>query len=262
MLCMAASRAKWKTEYSMVGSDNGDGLRGTPEERAVARAILQERQVLNLSQADQDALLLYCAQWKSSELTGTPVWQRGSELRSAMFPVIPYHLDPRAQRATCASLEFQFIFQREPTPGDVLCYRDVKLAWQPDLPVAKEFIAAWGRQLPKVRCPVKIEGGQIYQLTPRTLQDPTEEWIQERDDSEDNWRRVEECAVGLWSLPLEPGKAHLQEFRRLRTELEKLHPIPAVTFLGVIHGEHRCRPATEEEFRKAMDEGPPIPEWK
>jgi hypothetical protein len=110
----------------------GDFPLGSPESRAVARAMLQRKTAL--SPYDEDCYVLYSctthlsghAKPDSHWLERTPPYIRGREVSDALFgPIIPCHLDPEYPHRTMASIFFEAIHRRVPHPGDVLRYEEV-----------------------------------------------------------------------------------------------------------------------------------------
>jgi hypothetical protein len=203
-----------------------------------------------LTQDDQDALNLYLGtqllegevQLDFGDLERTRFFQRGRDLGDEMHgPVLPAHLDDHLKRCSSASNQFEEAFGCEPRAGDVLRFTDVQASWTDYLGHVSRFVEAWSRQLPSVPCPVKVENGGLH------WHDSQGRWHESRDDSERTWRNVERCALGIYCEG-RPSPEELAEHRRLEARLNELHPILAVTFLGVIKGKHRCRPATPDEI--------------
>ena len=203
---------------------------GSPKSRAAARALLVSKNTL--SQDDEDALLLHgCILGTNTEpdytdLGVTAAYKRGKELYDSRHgPVIPAHLDKRYQRSTRASLEFEWAFGREPNAGDVLSYEHVLITRGPA--ALKAFygpiIEAWHRQIPELMCPYKFESDRLF----RHLR--MGGWHEAIDKGpQENWFAVEQHVMGnAWRPP---------SSRNIPT-------IPAIVFLGVIDGEHKCRPA-------------------
>ena len=110
---------------------------------------------------------------------------------------------------------------REPKAGDVLSYQDVARDRSTEFLAA--FIDAWNRRLPGLVCPLKVQGGVPYF---RTLGDDSSEVWQEKIDADPQarWRAVQRDATGNDSGALEGKPA-----------------APAVRFLGVMSGKHRCK---------------------
>jgi hypothetical protein len=178
----------------------GDFPLGSPQSRAAARALLSQRTAL--SQDDEDALLLFestgrlyaSMQPNYSDLEATAVYRRGAQLYDRLRPpIVPVHLDQRAQRATRASLEFQLIFGREPRDGDLFCFEHLQISRGPAA-LKNSFvpiIEAWNRQLPELLCPLKFEGDRLF----RHYRDGG--WHEERDEGpESAWRYIEWKANG------------------------------------------------------------------
>jgi hypothetical protein len=198
---------------------------GSPESRAAARLLLSQL-TPKLSQDDKDALVLYqgaCYLTTRMEghnrLEGTPVYARGRELSAAMYgPVVPAHLDPHYKRSTGGSLKFEGLYGREPIAGDMLRRSDVERDRERYLCRIKRFVDAWQRQMPEAVCPLRIDNGDIYCC-----------------ELQEGWRKGIPWGREDWweDLAYELGVS--------RSEMQR---IPAVVFLGVIDGQHRCRPAT------------------
>jgi hypothetical protein len=103
------------------------------------------------------------------------------------------------------------------------------------------FIEAWQRQLPQIPCPLKIEddGERLFRhLNPRCNNGI--EWEEATDVyPEVKWRHIEWDAFH----DILPDRG-----------ISGITPhTSAVTFLGVVDGKHRCRPATEEEIQAHKD---------
>lgn len=183
-----------------------------------------------MSDDDMDALVLYAgavyldARMKPNyrELEATAAYQRGAELcRLRRGPILLAHLDQHLERSSPASLEFESVHGREPKAGDVLSYQDVARDRSTEFLAA--FIDAWNRRLPGLVCPLKVQGGVPYF---RTLGDDSSEVWQEKIDADPQarWRAVQRDATGNDSGALEGKPA-----------------APAVRFLGVMSGKHRCK---------------------
>jgi hypothetical protein len=150
------------------------------------------------------------------------------------------YFDPRVQRFTQASGQYEMAFGREPEAGDVLLFEDVQLVHSP---AANQFyfecfIEAWRRCIPELPCPLKFEDGRVFlRLNPRF--NNGQEWEEAIDYlPERNWRWVEQEAKGMESeLP----------------EADSMPTIAGVALLGLIDGKHQCRRATEDEIRQAYD---------
>jgi len=112
--------------------------------------------------------------------------------------------------------------------GDVLRYQDVLLS---DLVNYDQFITAWHRQIPELPCPLKVENGHIFwHQNPRY--NDGQEWNGPDEHTLSHWRCVEAEANDGNYLPTKDAPT-----------------IPAVVFLGLIDGEHKCRPATAGEIQ-------------
>jgi hypothetical protein len=159
-------------------------------------------------------------------------------------------------RRTVASKEFVLLHDQEPGQGDMLCYEDIQrttgvdcLDWAVYIDTgAGDEPLAEGQEVERDGYYLKVEGGRIYRTLTTDQQRQFERgnwpaqwspvvgsewWLFKLCDPERRWREVEEDA-----LSLELGRHHPRQ------------PIPtfvAVTFLGVIGGRHRCRPATDAD---------------
>jgi hypothetical protein len=87
------------------------------------------------------------------------------------------------------------------------------------------IIEAWGRQLPDLPCPFRFENGLLYRCYKPSWNTGIEWEVDESETVVEHWKSVLEC------LP----------------EPERTESAQAVTFLGVIDGQHRCRAATKSE---------------
>ena len=95
---------------------------------------------------------------------GTAAYRRGQTLHDAIYaPILPAHLDPHYQRSTGASLQFEELYGRELTAGDMLQRSDIERCHEWYLSRVARFIAAWQRQIPEALCPLKIEDGCLYE---------------------------------------------------------------------------------------------------
>ena len=222
----------------------GDFPLGTAQSRAAARALSSKRSTL--SQDDDDALLVFQStchfdasmEPNCSDLKATAVYRRGEQLHDKLCsPVVPAHLDKRAQRSTRASLEFEYTFGHEPVAGDVLAFEHLKIVRGP---VALKIlfgpvIEAWHRRLPQLQCPYKFEGDRLFRHLRKGACSPCNGmaaleggWHEAINEGpEEHWRAVEQ---------------HVTNNRWPPPNLKDIPTIPAVVFLGVIDGEHRCRP--------------------
>jgi hypothetical protein len=150
--------------------------------------------------------------------------------------IVPAYLDPHLKRSTLASIEFEFVFDREPTMGDILRFEHVATLHSPQANAYYfgEFIAAWCRQLPELECPLRFEDGVLLKrLMPgQRMQDA-------------RWKP---------DLSVEPDEKWLALEREMNQKLEvstlDADEGSALTFLGMSaeDGRHRCRPATREEM--------------
>ena len=112
----------------------------------------------------------------------TEIYSRGRELHQKRCgPIIPAHLDPHLKRCTLASVEFEFVFDREPQAGDLLRSEDLAALHAPEANTFyfSEFITAWGRQLSHLACPLILEDGALFRrLVPeRRTADPR--WVRD-----------------------------------------------------------------------------------
>jgi hypothetical protein len=140
-------------------------------------------------------------------------------------PTILAHLDQHLERSSPASLEFERVNGREPKAGDQLSYEDVARDQSSEFFAA--FIDSWGRRLPGLACPLKLEHGDLHF---RTLGHGSGELWQQKTDAgpQARWRAVQRDATGNESA------AH-----------EDMPTVPGVRFLGVVNGMHRCKSDSE-----------------
>jgi hypothetical protein len=165
------------------------------------------------------------------ELEATAAYKRGKEVHERLHgPVIPGFPPPSIGFA--APL-FKHRFMREPAPGDVLSYQDVFCC---DLLRYTLFIAAWHRQIPELLCPLKIESDHMFYHQDPKYNDG-QEWNGPDEHTLGDWRCVEREANDGNNLPAKDAPT-----------------IPAVVFLGLIDGEHKCRPATASEIQRQNTE--------
>jgi len=119
-----------------------------------------------LSPADNYALTLYKAgDWLPTDelraLQGTAVYQRGKELHLRLFGSTGDEYDgddPLCQRRDRTLRVFEFVFHRDPKPGDILRASELIECWRSG--VLADFgaiIAAWQRSLPGLSCPLRVE---------------------------------------------------------------------------------------------------------
>jgi hypothetical protein len=234
---------------------------GSPQSRAIARALLQGRRPPQLSQHDEDALLLHAgavhlggASPGSPELEVTTPFARGGELHQRKFgPVVAAHLDEHLKRLTQASSAFERLFGREPERGDVLSYEHIAVLHSPEFNAERflPFIAAWQRQLPELVCPLRFEEGSLLK---RVIEGQGHVWQEETDiQPQGVWRQIEhECRWHELGMPV-----------RMASDppIETMPTILAFVFLGVARGQagplgfaepkHTCRPCTKKELRQA-----------
>jgi hypothetical protein len=159
-------------------------------------------------------------------------------------------------RCTLASKEFVLLHDQEPVEGDMLRYEEIQgttgvdwLDWGTYIDTCEGIDpVAEGQEVERDGYCLKVEGGRIFRTLASdqqrqfkrgismTLWSPvvdSEWWLFKLCEPKSRWRQVEEEALGV-----DPGRHHPTK------------PIPtfaAVTFLGVIRGRHRCRPATDAE---------------
>ena len=159
-------------------------------------------------------------------------------------------------RRTVASKEFVLLHDQEPAEGDMLRYEEIQgttgldwLDWGTyiDSCADSEPIAE-GKEVERDGYRLKVEGGRIF----RTLTSDQQRQF-ERGISMTQWSPVVDSEWWLFNL-CDPNRRWREvEEEALSLELGRHHPrqpIPtfvAVTFLGVIGGRHRCRPATDAE---------------
>ena len=103
---------------------------GSPQSRAAARALVVARKTPHhLSQADEDALTIYCGMVyvdvrmtpSYEEIERLDVYARGEELHDARYgPILPKVETDRDWHRTRASSEFEHAFGREPETVDIL----------------------------------------------------------------------------------------------------------------------------------------------
>jgi len=85
-----------------------------------------------------------------NEVESTEIYARGRELREKRCrPIVPAHLDSHLKRSTLASVEFEFVFEREPEVGDILRCEHIATAHAPQANAFYfgDLIAAWHRQI-------------------------------------------------------------------------------------------------------------------
>ncbi len=236
----------------------GDFSFGSPESRAIARSILQPaNQLPLLSQEELDCLRLYSGESylnvttrpDCKDLERTPAYAHGKEIHLLLCgPTVPYHLNAKAKRSSLASISFGAAFGREPRAGDILRFEDVQRAAIGKRHSVENFIRAWKRQLPEMPCPLRVDGERIfcrvkrnqnsYLRPPSVPADDGFYWAEASEFSaQEKWRRVELHAFDAYA------KEH--GIRQLGT----LPHCPAVVFLGVVDGEHRCRPQVSDAER-------------
>jgi hypothetical protein len=166
------------------------------------------------------------------------IYDRGRELHEKRYgPIVPAYLDSHLKRSTPASIEFEFVFDREPRAGEILRFEHVTTLHAPQANAYYfgEFIEAWHRQLSHLECPLRFEDGTLFKrlMPERRLQDAR--W--EQDSSigpEQKW----------WGIECEMN-------RRLGMSTLRAEEGLALALLGVsaVDGKHECRPATSEELK-------------
>lgn len=227
---------------------------GSRQSRAAARAILGSMN--RLTRVDYDALILYGGEvWLDArvspdcrDLENTEIYRRGRELSLLRNgPPVLIHLDPHALRLTSASLQFETVFKREPVAGDVLRFDQLQ-EWQAAHPKGRHigirwFIEAWKRQLPEMPCPLKQQAGRLF-YHPRTTRNDGVEWQEDVErPKEFDWQQIEKEALNK-----QYGEMNGEPWPTIST----IPTIPAVTFMGVVNGKHRCRPPTHAEIQSEV----------
>jgi hypothetical protein len=150
------------------------------------------------------------------------------------------------ERHTKASEEFFLARDHEPMPGEVLLFSDIQattgmdvLKWRVQFrcePVAE------GQCFNRGDCLIKVEGGRVYRTwTPAEQNSP---W----SGSRATWSDVPDSGWTLLTFTLPAVRWRYVEEEALGLDCGRHHPptvptILGVTFLGVIDGKHRCRPA-------------------
>ncbi len=216
---------------------------GSPQSRAAARALLTRKNTL--CQDDEDALVLCYAtvHLPSSiepcyaDLEATAAYRRGMELhKSRHGEIVPADFSKHIERSTRTSLEFEYVFGREPKNGDVLTFEHVQVVRGTDAlkKIFGPLIEAWQRQIPDLICPYKFEGDRLFRHLRKGacrscngIAATEGGWHEAIDEGPEwNWREVEKELKG-WKCP---------------QRLEDIPTIPAIMFLGVVDGKHACRP--------------------
>jgi hypothetical protein len=226
----------WNKGATYTGPKPGDFPVGSMESRAAARAVVEHAKLHKdeLSQEDEDALTLYngaCLLTSPMspsypELEATAAYRQGKEVYERLHgPVIPGLPPPSIG---FAALFFQHIFGREPVPGDVLSYQDVFCC---DLLRYTLFITAWHHQIPELLCPLKVENDHLFYHQNPKYNDGQE------------WGGPDERALGDWCCVVSEATGVVY------VRAKDVPTIPAVIFLGLIDGEHKCRPATASEIQ-------------
>jgi len=251
---MAGKSLSAKDNRNLVGATNlspADFPLGSPESRAAARAILASAN--RISRSDMDARILYGGACyinartspSSSDLAVTDVYRRGKEVYLRQHgPPLLIHLDTHHLRLTSASLAFETVFKREPKAGDVLRFDQLR-EWQATHPGGlhigiKWFIEAWERQLSETPCPLKQQDGRLFHRL-NTVYSKGIEWEEQvARPTESDWQQIEKEAL---------NKSYGEMGGEPWPPANTMPTIPAVTFMGVVDGKHRCRPATETEIQ-------------
>jgi hypothetical protein len=198
-------------------------------------------------QFDYDAVTIYRATpylsasvYSYDKIKSSGLYDRGRELHVKRYgQIIPAYLDSHLNRSTLASIEFEFVFGREPRMGDILRFAHVATLHAPQANAYYfcEFIAAWHRQLSHLACPLKFEDGVLFRrLRPeRQMLDGRCGWEQDSSIEPEEKRWAIECEMN----------------RRLGASTLDGEEGLALTFLGLssADGKHECRPATEEESK-------------
>jgi hypothetical protein len=233
---------------------NGSGIRqgaaeispadyplSSPESRAAARALVSQRTAL--SPADRDALNLYNARyWLSTQelrpLEATAVYQRGNELHLRLFGSTGDEYegdDPLCQRRDRTLRAFEFVFHRDPKPGDILRASELIECWHGRvLATFEELITAWQRSLPGLPCPLRIEDRRILFRRTAAFTGQPSEWSEAFVSKAAHvwWSLVEEEATGEANrYPEGPTIAAVQclgadRWKALRAEGEVEAPRP------------------------------------
>ena len=247
---MSAKSLRGKDNRNLLGATNispADFPLGSPESRAAARAILGSAN--RLSQTDEDALTLYSlavyvnkrTSPSSDDLENTGIYRRGKELHLRQYgPPLMTHQDPHHLRLTTASLNFEIVFGREPRADDVLSFAQLR-EWQAAHPDGRDigikwFIEAWERQLPEMPCPLKQQDGRLFYRLNTTYSNGIEWEEQVPRPTEYDWQQIEKEAL---------NKSYGELNGEPRPPISTIPTIPAVTFMGVVNGKHRCRPTKE-----------------
>ena len=199
----------------------------------LAKAWIGESQ---LSAEDQDALTLYGGRFwirggmspDYHQFEELEIYRRGKEVHAVLFgEATPLSLDPSFQRGTCASFMFEKVHHREPVSGDQFAYSEVQQLHANDVAAWSDFIAAWGRRITALPCPLRVDDGKLFVRIRSQVPGGAAFWKQERCNSaEFDWWRIE-CNA------LQKQECELPKQYRPTVEI--------VQFLGVIDGKHHCR---------------------
>jgi hypothetical protein len=89
---------------------------------------------------------------------------------------------------------------------------------------------------------LKFEEGRLFRRLKPEARGEASKWQQEvvGIQPEDRWLRIPEVFANT----------------RFDPDSEAVLTIPAIVFLGVVGAKHQCRPATDEELRRAETEAP------
>jgi len=222
-----------------TGIKPGDYPLGSLESRVAARALaLQERQPPVLSQYDQDALALYSGGWWTPQdaFEMSRIYKRGQELSELRFgPYDGEQVNAHSDRSCFASLQFELINHREPVAGDVLTFLEVKALTAVYESHFNHVADAWARQFPGVPLLSRFENGRHFRLRVGG-----KEQVWEEDtlfDPQRIWLRIER-------------ELRFPQTCEAEVRFEDMPTIPAVVFLGVQDGQHRCKAATTEAGRR------------
>ena len=222
---------------------------GSPESRAIARSILQPAGGPVLSQDEMDCLRLYggavflnaTTTPDSRDLEQTDAYKRGKEISKRLFgPIVPYHRNPKVQRATCASINFEMAFHREPRAGDILRFEDLQPLVDAERARVQEYIRAWERQLPEMPCPLRVDGERVFRRHSNKFY-PSVGPLPPAGEGF-HWSEATEFRVqAKWrDVEFDASRVHTKENRGVMPHCT------AVVFLGVMDGKHRCKPLDED----------------
>jgi hypothetical protein len=193
-----------------------------------------------LSLDDCDALTIYQHLWLDADmapsdrdLAATSIYGRGRELSERMASA--EHCEFAAKSSAAST--FAFLFGRLPRAGDVMRFSQLEYVPVITRHLQREFIEAWGRQLPELPCPLRFDGDRLQKRTRPPTKGHTkglETWVDHRDFAHDipesDWIEIEREAVSD-HVSLAPS-------------------IAGVVFIDAV----RCRPATEREIKEDQTE--------